>query len=184
MYFTTVQRAQAGVSAGVWGYPSTTRPQGVLTARELAYLQRRDAPRALRQILDLCLDQYLYAQQLLHPSTPLPCRREAYATLDLTPLLPGWDRLCCWYRATLFDAQLDLFTCPYQAEVDRWQRFVIDRCFGTLLARPNLTRSVLVATGVIAADGDAVRCAVTGFEGYLIDIAKESEDHARTCQRG
>lgn len=68
---------------------------------------------------------------------------------DLTPLLPGWDRLCRYYRETLFDRQLDLFGDPWNDELQRWHRFVLRRCIEVVLDRPDWTRLILESVGFL-----------------------------------
>lgn len=96
-------------------YPSVTRPQGILTLDGFAYIQRRGAVVMLHQLLRGCWQAYRNALLLTRPGTLF----DRHPRADMAPLIPTWDRVCVWYRDTLFDPQMTLFDCTYEHELDR-----------------------------------------------------------------
>ena len=69
--------------------------------------------------------------------------------VDLTSLLYPWDRLCCWYRETVFRRQMNLFECPYQTELTRWNTLVLERCLEPIFDDPQRVRLILATVGLI-----------------------------------
>lgn len=132
-------------------YPSVTRPEGVLTIDGFAYIQRRSAVVMLNQLLHGCWQAYRNALLLTRPGTLLPDLFDRYPRADMAPLIPTWDRVCVWYRRTLFDPQLTLFDCPYNLELDRWHHWVDRHCFGVILDRPEWVRMILEVLGYLPA---------------------------------
>lgn len=130
-------------------YPSLTRPLGVLSVHEFAYIQRRDAPRMVQDLLLRCWSSIRRSLMLIRPGYPVADPFDVRPYPDLAPLLPAWDRLCCWYRETLFDRQLDLFGDPWEDELQRWHRFVRYRCSEVILDRPDWTRLILESIGIL-----------------------------------
>lgn len=129
-------------------YPSTTRPEGVLTVAMFARHQRVSAGQLLQSLTEECWRRYTYACDLagvcLNDDTPSPRN----PIPDLTPMIYPWDKLCCWYRANHFDRQLNLFECPYQAELTRWYEFVENRCFAEIYRFPERVERVLATVGL------------------------------------
>lgn len=163
---------------------SVSPPYGpdVLTRTRLAWLQRRQARSSLVMLASECRDAYRFALALLHPAKPEPeneGRLNDYAVLDL---LYAWDGLCCWYRENLFNPQLDLFTCPWNTELDRWHYFIRDRVFRLCLKWPEYVRAVLIASGVIPADPNRVLFAVETFTQMIRDLEEEIEHAAQRKQ--
>lgn len=152
-------------------------PCDVLTRERLAWIQRREATATLVSLTMQCRDRYHYALRLIHPGRPVPETARFPPNETVACLLPAWDWLCCWYRDVQFDPQLDLFTCPWRGELDRWYRFVRDRCEAVILDRPEEVRRILIATGIIAPDTTRVARAVGGFSHLLRQITKENEGH-------
>lgn len=130
-------------------YPSVTRPDGVLGLSEFAYIQRREAPQLLHDLAIRCWRRYRYALLLTRPADPVADPFDTRPYPDLAPLLPAWDRLCCWYRDTLFDRQLDLFGCPWNDELARWHGFVRHRCVDVILDRPDWVRLVMQSLAIL-----------------------------------
>lgn len=116
-------------------------PCDVLTRERLAWIQRREATATLVSLTMLCRDRYHYALRLIHPGRPVPETARFPPNETVACLLPAWDWLCCWYRDVQFDPQLDLFTCPWRGELDRWYRFVRDRCEAVMLCASAMSQT-------------------------------------------
>lgn len=130
-------------------YPSLTRPNGVLGIHEFAYIQRSDASRMVHDLLLRCWSSYRQALRLVRPGYPFADPFDGCPCPDLAPLLPACDRLSCWYRATLFDRQLDLFSDPWADELNRWHRFARLRCIDVILDRPEWSRLILESLRIL-----------------------------------
>lgn len=133
----------------IQAFPSLTRPNGVLSVKEFAYIQRRDAPRVLQNLLIRCWSRYLDALRLTRPAQPVADPFDTRPNPDLTPLLPAWDKLCSWHRDTLFDRQLTLFGDPLEDGLQRWHRFVRRRPIDVILDRPEWTRLSLESLAIL-----------------------------------
>jgi hypothetical protein len=133
----------------IQAFPSLTRPNGVLSVNEFAYIQRRDAPRVLQDLLIRCWSQHRNALKLTYPAHAVADPFDTRPYPDLTPLLSAWDKLCCWYRDSLFDRQLTLFGDPWEDELQRWYRFVRRRCIEIILDRPEWTRLILESFDIL-----------------------------------
>ena len=130
-------------------YPCITRAEGVLTPAMFAYIQRREAPQYLQAIVEGCWRRYVYSCKVA--GVPDPSLKGGTVLPDLAPLLYPWDRLCTWYRSTVFESQLELFECPYKFELSRWRRLVLDRCFGPIYEDPKRIRLLLASIDLIPA---------------------------------
>ena len=130
-------------------YPCITRPEGVLTPTMFAYIQRREAPQYLQAFVEGCWRRYVYSCKVA--GIPDPSLEGGTLLPYLTPLLYPWDRLCCWYRDTVFERQLELFECPYKFELTRWRRLVLERCFEPIYDDPQRLRLTLANVGLIPA---------------------------------
>ena len=128
-------------------YPSITRPRGVLTTTEFAYIQRREARQLMQATVEECRRRYLYSCRVT--TVPEPSFATGPLLVDLTPLLYPWDRICKWYRDTVFNRQLDLFKCPYTVELLRWKSLVLERCLEPIFDDPQRVRLVLANVGII-----------------------------------
>lgn len=130
-------------------FPSIDRPHGVLTLKEFAFTQRREAGATLQNMVYECWRTYRTALTLTQPGSPLPDTFEQRPDRDLGPLLLGWDKVCVWYREHVFDRQLDLFTCPHVTELRRWHRWVERHCTNVILEQPLWVRTFLETLGYL-----------------------------------
>ena len=128
-------------------YPSISRPQGVLATTHFAYIQRREAAQQLQAIVEECRRRYVYSRRVT--GAPDPSFGTGTLMVDLTALVYPWDRLCCWYRETVFRRQMDLFECPYQTELTRWKTLVLERCLEPIYDDPQRVRLILATVGLI-----------------------------------
>ena len=130
-------------------YPCVTRPNGVLSTAGFAYIQRREAGQYLQALVEECRRRYVYSCRVT--GVPDPSFGTGTLIVDLTPLMYPWDRLCCWYRETVFRRQMDLFECPYDTELTRWRELVLERCFEPIYDDPQRERLLLATVGLIPA---------------------------------
>ena len=128
-------------------YPCVTRPNGVLSTAGVAYIQRREAGQCLQALVEECRRRYVYSSRVT--GAPDPSFGTGTLMVDLTPLLYPWDRLCCWYRETVFRRQMNLFECPYQTELTRWNTLVLERCLEPIYDDPQRVRLILATVGLI-----------------------------------
>lgn len=128
-------------------YPSITRPRGVLTTSEFAYIQRREAGQSMQAFVEECSRRYLYSCRVT--TAPDPSFASGPLLVDLSPLLYPWDRVCNWYRETVFNHQMDLFDCPYTVELLRWKSLVMERCLDPIFDDPQRVRLVLATVCLI-----------------------------------
>ena len=156
-------------------YPSEFRPSAVLSIREFAFFQRRDADRALFDLAAKGWDAYRFALSLLSATTPIPDRPLPDCSVFTLP----WDRLCAWYRTHRFDNQLDLFLCSQETEIHRWRGFTEQHCFQPILQSPHLVRSLLEATGMIAVSTKRSRRSAEDIISLLLDITTEFKPASR-----
>ena len=130
-------------------YPCITRPNGVLSTAGFAYIQRREAGQYLQALVEQCRRRYVYSCRVT--GVPEPWFGTGTLIVDLTPLIYPWDRLCCWYRNTLFRRQMGLFECPYDTELTRWRELVLERCFEAIYDDPQRERLLLATVGLVPA---------------------------------
>ena len=130
-------------------YPCITRPSGVLSTAGFAYMQRREAGQYLQALVEQCRRRYVYSCRVT--GAPDPSFGSGPLIINLTALMYPWDRLCCWYRETVFRRQMDLFECPYQSELTRWRDLIADRCFEPIYDDPQRVRLLLATVDLIPA---------------------------------
>jgi hypothetical protein len=182
-------RFEYAVSHRYAPFPSIDRPHGVLTLKEFAFTQRREAEATLQTIVYECWRTYRRALTLTRPGKPLPDAFEARPDRDLGPLLLGWGRVCVWYREHMFDLQLDLFTCPHDSELIRWHRWVDRHCTTVILDQPLWVRTVLETLGYLpkltqSDDSNDLGCgSVTACFEAIINTNEETYYVRRTTRR-
>ena len=148
-------------------YPSEERPTCRLSAREFAYLQRRNSDRLLLDLIDRGWASYCFANSLVTPSSPLPDRQIP----NLGSLLLSWDKICIWYREQRFERQLDLFLASDEMEIRRWSSFAEHQCFVPILRSAHLTRSLLRETGMLPGTVALPPVAASNIALFLAEIA-------------
>ena len=147
-------------------YSSELRPSAVLSIREFAFFQRRDADRALFDLAAKGWDAYRFALSLLSATNPIPDR----PLPDCSVFTLSWDRLCFWYRKHRFDNQLDLFLCSQETEINRWRGFTEQRCFQPILQSPYLVKSLLEATGMVEVSSERSLRSAEDISTLFLDI--------------
>lgn len=125
----------------------------ILGIRGFAYFQRRRALHDVWKLTDRCWHAYRDALRLVEPGQPLPPQFESPFEPDLHWLLLAYDKLCIWYRETLFGLQLELFECNFSLELGRWAHFRDRYCFDLILREPLSVRATLEATGFLLRSG-------------------------------
>lgn len=167
-------KVATGLDAPRAPYTSERRPSAILSRLEFAFFQRRDAGRALFDAASRGWASYCFALSLIDATTPLPDR----PVPDLTALTLPWDQFCSWYRDHQFEDQLDLFLCSEQTELDRWLRFTEQHCFKPILQSPQLTRSLLRATGMLPTPPDLAASPVREVVWFLVEINAKFQPRA------
>lgn len=148
-------------------YPSEQRPTPVLSFREFAFFQRRNADRLLLDLIGRGWEAYCFSRALVAPALPL-LERHAPQVIGL---MLAWDRLCASYRDNRLEDQLDLFLAHDENEIARWSEFVEDQCFHPILSSPHLTRSLLWATDMLEGSLEQRAAGLSSIASFLEGIA-------------
>jgi hypothetical protein len=121
----------------------------ILNIRGFSYFQRRHALEDIWNLTHCCWRAYRDALRMVEPALPFPAQFDTPFKPDLHWLLLAYDKLCIWYRETLFGLQLELFECNFSLELDRWMHFRDRYCFELIMREPPSVRATLEATGFL-----------------------------------
>ena len=138
-----------------------------MNQENLAAEQMQGARRALDALVRHCRDVYLRAAALLEvQSEEIACLRNlgVVESIDLTPLVPAYQRLCARYRTTLHDAQIALFPSDQKTPEQTWWAWYYHELMPQLLGNAHFVRSILRSMGILSCpDPDVARIEVDAF---------------------
>lgn len=142
-----------------------------MTQEDLAARQMQGAAQALSVLVRHCRDVYVRAAAMLEvQSEELACLRNlgVVESINLTPLVPAYQRLCARYRTTLYDAQIALFPSDQKTPEEIWWAWFYHELTPQLLGSAHFVRTVLRSMGLLCCPDSSI--ARIELEAFLDNI--------------
>ena len=143
----------------------------MMTPNTLVTDQRQNAGQALDALVRYCRDVYVRAAAVLEiQSEELAKLRNlgVVESINVTPLVPAYHKLCECYRRVLYDGHMALFPSDQKTPEETWWAWYYHDLAPELLGSPHFVRSVLRALGLLPCSDPSV--AIMELEAFLYNL--------------
>ena len=143
-----------------------------MSQEDLATRQMQGAGQALGALVRYCRDVYVRAALILEVQSEelAHFRNLGFAeSINVTPLVPTYQKLCNRYRATLYDAQIFLFPSDQKTPEQIWWAWFYHELTPQLLGSAHFVRILLRSMGLLHCSDPSI--AITEVEAFFDNLS-------------